>query len=72
LNISPEGLEYIPLQTEANVNNSNWRTYKYVADRTSDEFELIKIPELPSAYKDKNNNINDFVKGLLNSKYFIG
>ena len=34
--------------------------------------EKIVIPELPSVYIDRNKNINNFIKGLLNSKYFIG
>jgi hypothetical protein len=30
----------------------------------------ILIPELPKAFQIK--ELNDFIKGLLNSKYFIG
>ncbi len=32
--------------------------------------ELLKIPQLPEAFK--NENLDEFIKGLLNSKYFIG
>jgi len=39
-------------------------------DRVSKE--IIQLPELPVDYIDKNKNIHSFIKGLLNSKYFIG
>ena len=34
------------------------------------ENDLIEIPTLPEAFK--SNELNDFIKGLLKSKYFIG
>jgi DNA-directed RNA polymerase len=34
--------------------------------------EIITIPNLPSGFEDRKNNIKDFIKGLFNSKYFIG
>jgi len=34
--------------------------------------DIINIPDMPSGYKDKNKLLNSFIKGLLNSKYFIG
>lgn len=36
------------------------------------EKDIFEIPNLPDGYKEKNKNLNDFIKGLLNSKYFIG
>lgn len=44
--------------------------YIYILDRVSKE--VIKIPDLPSGYKDKNKNIKIFIKGLFRIKYFIG
>lgn len=32
--------------------------------------EYLGLPQLPKAFQ--NNKLNDFVKGLLQSKYFIG
>ena len=43
---------------------------EYVMDRISKE--IIKIPSLPTSYTDTNEIINEFIKGLFNSKYFIG
>jgi hypothetical protein len=37
---------------------------------SSDNTPDIVIPELPEAFKNK--ELNEFIKGLLNSKYFIG
>lgn len=34
------------------------------------EKEYFELPQLPKEFK--NNKLNDFIKGLLNSKYFIG
>lgn len=34
--------------------------------------EIISIPELPKGYTEKNKELTTFIKGLLNSKYFIG
>uniref|UniRef100_P33539 Probable DNA-directed RNA polymerase n=1 Tax=Agaricus bitorquis TaxID=5343 RepID=RPOP_AGABT len=59
--LTTERLEYKPLLSS-----------NYVADRISTKADIIKIPDLPAGYKNKNKNINEFVKGILNSKYFIG
>jgi len=34
--------------------------------------EIITVSNLPSGFEDRKNNIKDFIKGLFNSKYFIG
>ena len=34
--------------------------------------EIISIPELPKGYTERNKDLTSFIKGLLNSKYFIG
>ena len=43
---------------------------KEYIDMSSYNTPDIVIPELPEAFKNK--DLNDFIKGLLNSKYFIG
>ena len=50
-----------------NLKTLNDKTIK-VINRNSDE--IIEIPNLPIGYFEK--NLNEFIKGLLNSKYFIG
>ena len=42
----------------------------YVMDRNTKE--IIKLPNLPSGYSDNSETLNNFIKGLFNSKYFIG
>jgi hypothetical protein len=37
--------------------------------RTKDK-KYLELPQLPKEFKNK--NLNDFLKGLLKSKYFIG
>ena len=37
-----------------------------------DTKEIIKIPNLPSGYNDNSETLINFIKGLFNSKYFIG
>lgn len=39
-------------------------------DNTSEK--IIVIPPLPIAYYERNSMLKDFIKGLFNSKYFIG
>jgi len=39
-------------------------------ETTTKDKEYFELPQLPKAFK--NNKLNDFVKGLLQSKYFIG
>jgi hypothetical protein len=43
---------------------------KEYIDMSSYNTPDIAIPELPEAFKTK--ELNEFIKGLLNSKYFIG
>jgi hypothetical protein len=57
-----------------NLNNKDLEDLEdknnYVIDRKTKE--ILVIPNLPVGYIEKSNNINEFIKGLLNSKYFIG
>ena len=39
-------------------------------ETTKNDTEYLELPQLPKAFQ--NNNLNEFVKGLLQSKYFIG
>ena len=44
---------------------------EYIVNVTSKkDTEYLELPQLPKAFK--NNKLNDFVQGLLQSKYFIG
>jgi hypothetical protein len=43
---------------------------KEYVDTSSYNTPEILLPELPEAFKTK--ELNEFIKGLLNSKYFIG
>nr|QWO71463.1 RNA polymerase [Termitomyces sp. T99] len=51
-------------------NSNNNGDNIYVVNRMTKE--VLRIPNLPTGYKDKNESINTFIKGLFNSKYFIG
>jgi len=67
---------YLPLKTHSEnyystqilTNLAN--TQITVMDRETNE--LITLPDLPSGYTSKNKLLTSFIKGLLNSKYFIG
>jgi DNA-dependent RNA polymerase len=56
-------------QENINLKILNDTTIKVINRKTK---EIIEIPNLPVGYFEKNKKINDFIKGLLNSKYFIG
>ena len=59
------------LPQTANLNNKDLEDKSiYVIDRKTKE--ILEIPNLPVGYIEKNRNLHDFIKGLLNSKYFIG
>nr|QWO71467.1 RNA polymerase [Termitomyces sp. K1Aa] len=51
-------------------NSNNNGDNIYVVNRMTKE--VLRIPNLPTGYKEKNETINTFIKGLFNSKYFIG
>nr|QWO71472.1 RNA polymerase [Termitomyces sp. T70a] len=51
-------------------NSNNNGDNIYVVNRMTKE--VLRIPNLPTGYKEKTETINTFIKGLFNSKYFIG
>ena len=59
-------------------NNSTNTDINYNSNEIDDKVinthsqKLIKIPSLPIGYMERNNKLNDFIKGLFKSKYFIG
>jgi DNA-directed RNA polymerase len=52
------------------IDRNNNAQHKQVINRITRE--IISIPNLPTGFEDRSKNINEFIKGLLNSKYFIG
>jgi len=56
--------------TNTDINyNSNEIDDKVINTHTQ---KVISIPTLPIGYMERNNKLNDFIKGLFKSKYFIG
>jgi hypothetical protein len=47
----------------------NNKEYVEIVSSTKEK-EYIELPQFPKEFK--NNKLNDFVKGLIQSKYFIG
>jgi hypothetical protein len=67
-----DGKLFIDMSQVLSKNNDKNIELKYptLSPLANNEITDLEIPSLPESFK--NNKLNDFIKGLLKSKYFIG